>query len=66
MLRMNNQSIGSIEKSPSSSIVSGSDPSSNLVTLVIQQLKAKVFEVDLFKTIEENPPAVYDIKDLLK
>lgn len=34
--------------------------------MLIQQLKEKVFEVDLFKTIEENPPVVCDIKDLLK
>lgn len=49
---MSNQSIGFIEISPSSSTISGCEPSGNHVTQLIQQSKAKVFEVDLFKTIE--------------
>lgn len=61
-----NQSIGSFEKSPSSSIFSGSELSCNPITLLIQQLKAKFFEVYLCKTIKENPFIISDIKDFLK
>lgn len=50
---MINWGIGYVEKSPSSSTISSSEPSSNSVTLLVEQLKAKVFEVDLFKQLRK-------------
>lgn len=66
MKLIKSRGIGSVEKYTSSSTNSGSDPSSNSVTLLNQQLKARIFHVDLFKTIEENLAATSDIKNLLK
>lgn len=58
--------IGSVEKSPSSSTTSGGEPFGNSITLLIQRLKANIFEVDLFKTIKENHFVRSNIKDLLQ
>lgn len=59
-------SIGPAEKSISSSTVSGSEPSGNYASMLVQQLKANVFEEDLFKTINESSSIESDIRDLLK
>lgn len=63
---MSNQSISSIGKSPSSLIVLGCGISDDPLTLLVQQLKAKVFEAYLSKTIEEDPFVVFELRDLLK
>lgn len=51
---MSNQGITSIGKPLISSIISSSEPSGNSITLLVQKLKSKVFEVDLLKTIEKK------------
>lgn len=51
----------SIEKSQSSSTASWNDPSGNSSDLMVQQLKGKVFDMDLFQTIEDNIVILSDI-----
>lgn len=48
---ISNQSIGSIGKSPCSSTMSSSGLFGDSLTLLVQQLKTKVFKEYLFKTI---------------
>lgn len=55
-----------VEKSPSSSTTSGNDPSGNAYVAMVQQLKAKVFDVDLLQTIKDDHVISYEIKNLLK
>lgn len=57
--------IISVEKFTSSSTASGNDPYGNSVSLWFQQLKANIFYVDLFPTIEENPYGISNINTLL-
>lgn len=61
---MGNQGI-SVEKSPNYSTTSGNEPSSNSSGALVQQLKAKVFDTELFQTLKENHVVVYDINTLL-
>lgn len=62
---MSSQGI-SIEKSPSFSNASESEPSRNPFVALIQKLKMKFVNVNLFQTIEGNLVVVYEIKALLK
>lgn len=55
-----------VDKSPSFSTTSGHDLSSDSSSMLVQQLRANVFDVGLFQSIEYNYVAEYDIKTLLK
>lgn len=56
---MSNQGITSVEKPLISSIISSSEPSGNSITLLVQKLKSKVFEVDILKTIVKKTLLMY-------
>lgn len=55
-----------IKKSPNSPPTPSTKPSSDVFLELIQQLKTKVFYMDLFQAIKENHAALYGIKGLLE
>lgn len=54
------------EKSPSTSIVSGGQTTSQYDSEVLQKLKEKAFDIDLIQFLENDIVASYGIKELLK